>query len=164
MRRAVAATQVRRIGIIIDLVLLVAGAVVASTALSEPTYSVAQVLAGLHRQPTAFFNRTLQVHGLLDLCPPDGDCVILGSLADEHTPTRRLFILDTVESKVLGTLRRVPLINVLLPPYPPRAQGQIGTYRLAIYGLSAPMCSHDRAAAAAAGQSYCIVLTDTSIP
>ena len=164
MRRADTATQVgRRIGIIIALVLLVASAVVASTALSGPTYSVAQVLAGLHRQPTAWINRIIQVHGVIYLCPPNADCGILGSLADEHTPMRRLY-LETVdeESKVLGTLRRIPLINVLLPPYPPHAWGRSGTYSPAIYGLSAPTCS--RLGPGVVGQSYCIDLTDTLRP
>ncbi len=154
----------RRTGFIIALVVVCLGGMVILTALPGPSYSATQVLAGLRRQPTAWLGHPIRVRGVLYLCPPTGDCGILGSLADkpistEPTSTQRLFLADTIESPALRELRKVPLLNLLLPPYPPRAQGRRGTYTITIYRLPAPSCPYTHPVIL--GQPYCIVLSDT---
>jgi len=149
----------RRIGAIVALGLLCLGGMVAIAAQPSPSYSVMQVLAGLHHRPTAWLGHPIRVRGVLYLCPPTGDCGILGSLADESISTQRLFLADMIEPPVLRALRKVPLLNLLLPPYPPRAQGRRGTYTITIDGLPAPSCPYTHPVIL--GQPYCIVLSDT---
>ena len=151
----------RSAAFIIGLVIVGLGSgAIGTSALPGYSYTVSQVLAGLNHQPTVWLDHPIQVRGTLFICPPTWRCPpLFDSLADEQSPTRSLLLEDVLENPALRVVRQVPLLNMLVPPYPPRAIGRRGTYTVTIYRLYAPSCP--RKGIIVMGHPYCVVLSDT---
>jgi hypothetical protein len=96
-------------------------------------YTVAQVNAGLARNPAAWVGRVVQVHGRA-VIPIIHDTVACCSalLVDPNAPTQRIHLAWRAVSPVLAALLRIPLVKALVA----RRIGGIGVYRVLITRVS----------------------------
>ena len=132
----------RLVLVVLALVIAVGGAglirVVRSRAVLDRVYTVAQVRAGLARNPRAWVGRTVLVRGTMVVmvfaCPYGGDGFKCGALQweelDPDAPGPQPLILAPASASPLLTfLQRLPLVGSSMPSAQPLREGP-GVYRI----------------------------------
>jgi hypothetical protein len=105
-------------------------AIVHRLAASGPTYTVAQVQAGLLHNPRAWLGRTVLVHGVLyrGFCPAGAFCPYMPPvLADPGAGTANaILVYWRFTNPMVGFLETLPLVGPLID----RHLGGVGVYRV----------------------------------
>jgi hypothetical protein len=108
----------------------------------EPTYTVAQVQAGLLHNPRAWVGRTVLVHGVLytAFCPAGAFCPYMPPvLADPGAGTANaILVYWRFTNPVVGFLETLPLVGPLID----RHLGGVGVYRVQLQRAIQFRCGH----------------------
>ena len=117
-------------------------AIVNRLADAGPTYTVAQVQAGLLHNPRAWVGHTVLVHGMLytGFCPAGASCPYMPPvLADPGAGTANaILVYRRFTNPVVGFLERLPLVGPLIDRHP----GGVGLYRVQLQRAIQPRCGH----------------------
>jgi hypothetical protein len=109
---------------------------------SGPTYTVAQVQAGLLHNPRAWVGRIVLVHGMLytDFCPAGASCPSMPPvLADPGAGTANaILVYWRSTNPVVGLLETLPLVGPLVD----RHLGGVGLYRVQLQRAIQSRCGY----------------------